>query len=108
MKVRALMCSYSYSLLPSQGAYSEEGSMEEEAYTGEFKILALHGGGDSPEGLMGQPGMQDLMSDLPEFEFSSQMLLTTTACAINAGTLIPRGEVSLMRIGTGQTYQLTI
>ena len=47
----------------------EEGSVEEESYTGEFKILALHGGGGSPEGLMGQPGMQDLMSDLPEFEF---------------------------------------
>ena len=48
---------------------SEEGPLEAEAYDGEFKILALHGGGDSPEGLMGQPGMQDLMSDLPEFEF---------------------------------------
>ena len=39
------MCSYSYSLLPSQGTGSEEGSVEEEAYTGEFKILALHGEG---------------------------------------------------------------
>ena len=48
---------------------SEEDSLEEEAYNGELKILALHGGGESPEGLMGQPGMQDLMSDLPEFEF---------------------------------------
>ena len=48
---------------------SEEGSVDSGAATGEFKILALHGGGDSPEGLMGQPGMQDLMSDLPEFEF---------------------------------------
>jgi predicted esterase len=48
---------------------SEEDSMEIEVYTGELKVLALHGGGDSPEGLMGQPGMQDLMSDLPEFEF---------------------------------------
>lgn len=48
---------------------SEEDSVEAEPYTGEFKVLALHGGGDSPEGLMGQPGMQDLMSDLPEFEF---------------------------------------
>ncbi len=48
---------------------SEEGSVDSGAVTGEFKILALHGGGDSPEGLMGQPGMQDLMSDLPEFEF---------------------------------------
>ena len=48
---------------------SEGGSVDSGASTGEFKILALHGGGDSPEGLMGQPGMQDLMSDLPEFEF---------------------------------------
>ena len=48
---------------------SEEGSVDSGVVTGEFKILALHGGGDSPEGLMGQPGMQDLMSDLPEFEF---------------------------------------
>ena len=48
---------------------SEEDSVEAETYTGEYKILALHGGGDSPEGLMGQPGMQDLMSDLPEFGF---------------------------------------
>ena len=48
---------------------SEEDPLEEEAYNGELKILALHGGGESPEGLMGQPGMQDLMSDLPEFEF---------------------------------------
>ena len=44
-----------------------------------------------PEGLMGQPGMQDLMSDLPEFEFFFADALTTTACAINAGTLIPQG-----------------
>ena len=28
---------------------SEEDSVEAEAYSGEFKILALHGGGDSPE-----------------------------------------------------------
>ena len=48
---------------------SDEGSVEADALTGEFKILALHGGGESPEGLMGQPGMQALMSDLPEFEF---------------------------------------
>ena len=48
---------------------SDEDSVEADAHTGEFKILALHGGGGSPEGLMGQPGMQALMSDLPEFEF---------------------------------------
>ena len=48
---------------------SEDDLVEAETSTGEFKILALHGGGDSPEGLMGQPGMQDLMSDLPELEF---------------------------------------
>jgi predicted esterase len=48
---------------------SEDDLVESETSTGEFKILALHGGGDSPEGLMGQPGMQDLMSDLPELEF---------------------------------------
>ena len=36
---------------------SEEDPVEAEAYTGEYKILALHGGGDSPEGLMGQPGI---------------------------------------------------
>ena len=47
----------------------EEDSVESEANTGVFKILALHGGGDSPEGLMGQPGMRDLISDLPEFDF---------------------------------------
>ena len=47
---------------------SEEGRWRQK-HNGEFKILALHGGGESPEGLMGQPGMQDLMSDLPEFEF---------------------------------------
>ena len=48
---------------------SEDEDVEEESYAGPLKILALHGGGDSPEGLMGQPGMQDLMSDLPEFDF---------------------------------------
>ena len=48
---------------------SEEDSVESVANTGVFKILALHGGGDSPEGLMGQPGMRDLISDLPEFDF---------------------------------------
>ena len=40
-----------------------------EVYDGPLRILALHGGGDSPEGLENQPGMQDLMADLPEFEF---------------------------------------
>ena len=40
-----------------------------EVYDGPLKILALHGGGDTPEGLENQPGMQDLMADLPEFEF---------------------------------------
>ena len=70
MKVRAFNVLLLIFLATFSGCTgSEEGSMEEEAYTGEFKILALHGGGDSPEGLMGQPGMQDLMSDLPEFEF---------------------------------------
>ena len=34
-----------------------------------LKILALHGGGDTPEGLRSQPGMQSLISDLPEYEF---------------------------------------
>ena len=40
-----------------------------EVYDGPLKILALHGGGDTPEGLENQPGMQALMADLPEFEF---------------------------------------
>ena len=40
-----------------------------EVYDGPLRILALHGGGDTPEGLENQPGMQDLMEDLPEFEF---------------------------------------
>ena len=40
-----------------------------EVYDGPLRILALHGGGDTPEGLENQPGMQDLMDDLPEFEF---------------------------------------
>ena len=40
-----------------------------EVYDGPLKILALHGGGDTPEGLESQPGMQDLMAELPEFEF---------------------------------------
>ena len=48
---------------------TEDGSPEEEIGVNKLKILALHGGGDSPEGLMGQPGMQDLIVDLPEFEF---------------------------------------
>ena len=30
-----------------------------EVYDGPLRILALHGGGDSPEGLENQPGMQD-------------------------------------------------
>lgn len=33
------------------------------------KILALHGGGDSAQGLQSQRGMQDLMEELTEFEF---------------------------------------
>ena len=40
-----------------------------EVYDGPLRILALHGGGDTPEGLENQAGMQDLMADLPEFEF---------------------------------------
>ena len=40
-----------------------------DAYDGPLKILALHGGGDTPEGLENQAGMQALMADLPEFEF---------------------------------------
>ena len=40
-----------------------------EVYDGPLKILALHGGGDTPEGLESQSGMQALMADLPEFEF---------------------------------------
>ena len=47
----------------------EDDSVEEEVYTSKLKILALHGGGESPAELMFQVGMQDLMSDLPEFEF---------------------------------------
>jgi predicted esterase len=70
MKVRALNLISLIFLATLTGCTgSQEGSVEAEAYTGEFKILALHGGGDTPEGLMGQPGMQDMMSDLPEFEF---------------------------------------
>ena len=53
---------------------SEEGSVDSGAATGEFKILALHGGGDSPEGLMGQPGMQDLMSDRPRQHVRSMLV----------------------------------
>ena len=37
--------------------------------TDNFKILALHGGGDSPEGLESQDGMQDIMDQFPEYEF---------------------------------------
>ena len=40
-----------------------------DVYDGPLKILALHGGGDTPEGLENQAGMQALMADLPEFEF---------------------------------------
>ena len=70
MEVRALNLFLLISLATVAGCTGfEEGSVEEESYTGELKILALHGGGGSPEGLMGQPGMQGLMSDLPEFEF---------------------------------------
>ena len=70
MKVSALnLFLLIFFLLPLQGALtSEEDSVEADAYTGEFKILALHGGGDTPEGLMGSLEC-NLMSDLPEFEF---------------------------------------
>ena len=40
-----------------------------EVYDGPLRILALHGGGDTPESLENQAGMQALMADLPEFEF---------------------------------------
>lgn len=65
---------FNLSLLILLSAYAgctsiEDESVEEESYTGNLKILALHGGGDTPEGLMGQLGMQDLMADLPEFDF---------------------------------------
>ena len=40
-----------------------------DVYDGPLRILALHGGGDTPEGLENQAGMQALMADLPEFEF---------------------------------------
>ena len=40
-----------------------------DVYDGPLKILALHGGGDTPESLENQAGMQALMADLPEFEF---------------------------------------
>ena len=74
------------------------------SHNGEFKILALHGGGESPEGLMGQPGMQDLMSDLPEFEFyfadAPDHDSMCDQCCADFG-----GKGSLMRIGPGQTYR---
>jgi len=45
------------------------GNETPDVYDGPLKILALHGGGDTPEGLENQAGMQALMADLPEFEF---------------------------------------
>ena len=46
MKVRALNLFLLISLATVAGCTGfEEGSVEEESYTGELKILALHGGG---------------------------------------------------------------
>ncbi len=70
MKVSALnLCLLMFMSSLSGCIGSEDDSGEVEAYSGNLKILALHGGGDSPEGLRGQPGMENLMADLPEFEF---------------------------------------
>ena len=48
---------------------ADTGDETPDVYDGPLKILALHGGGDTPEGLENQAGMQALMADLPEFEF---------------------------------------
>ena len=70
MKINSLSISLFMLMSALSGCIgAEDGSPEEEIGINKLKILALHGGGDSPEGLMGQPGMQDLMADLPEFEF---------------------------------------
>ena len=70
MKIPVLYLILFIFLVSTAGCTGLEGEFEEEESTSErLKILALHGGGDTPEGLRGQLGMQDLISDLPEFEF---------------------------------------
>ena len=70
MKVNSLIMSLIMVISTLSGCIgTEDGSPDGEIEISKMKILALHGGGGSPEGLMGQPGMQDLMDDLPEFEF---------------------------------------
>ena len=66
MKVNPLIMSLIMVISALSGCIgTEDGSPEEEIGIKKLKILALPGGCDSPEGLMGQPGMQDLMDDLP-------------------------------------------
>ena len=52
----------------NQNAEEDDGSCTYDS-TSKPKILALHGGGDSAQGLQSQGGMQDLMDELTEFEF---------------------------------------
>ena len=70
MKVRVIYMSMLMLLFSFAGCTGiEDDDGIDEINTDKLKILALHGGGDTPEGLQGQLGMQDLISDLPEFEF---------------------------------------
>ena len=70
MRVRVIYMSLLMLLFSVAGCTgSEEDIRVNENTTEKLKILALHGGGETPEGLRNQPGMQDLMSDLSEFEF---------------------------------------
>ena len=52
----------------NQNAEEDDGSCTYDSPS-KPKILALHGGGDSSQGLQSQGGMQDLMNELTEFEF---------------------------------------
>ena len=56
---------------------------------------------------MGQPGMQDLMGDLPEFEFFFADAPDESLCD-QCWYADPLGEGERMRIGTGQTYPYSI
>ncbi len=61
-------CTDSEAINYNQNANQDDGTCTYHS-SSKPRILALHGGGDSAQGLESQRGMQDLMEELSEFEF---------------------------------------